>query len=145
MITFGEIETRIRRDLINDNDHEQYRWSVLMVMSRMRECVEDIAFRLNPWAAYKEDGRRKYTIKSEMDAIREACDANPLAQESKEVEVSEDTIATLRELVCPISDRYKDAIAYLTAAKLLETDDSDTLNAQKAANYRQIGVEYATR
>ena len=45
----------------------------------------------------------------------------------------------------PIDDRYAEAVAYLAAADLLETDNSDTVNAQTADRYRALGRELASK
>lgn len=133
---FGSIETRIRRDLINDNDADQYRWSVAAVMSQMNQAVKDIATRMNPWAAHDEFGDPICNLNT--DAISTNCDANPPSGE-----IPAATIATLRATIMPLDDRYADAVAYIAAAKLYMTDDSDTANATKSANYLQIGKELA--
>ena len=54
-------------------------------------------------------------------------------------------VAELREIVLPIDDRYAEAVAYLAAADLLETDNSDTVNAQTADRYRALGRELASK
>lgn len=140
--TFGQIEHRIRRDLLNDNDSYAYRWEVAAVMSRMNEIVVDIVERYNSWAGYNQESgvalRRAQYCNSR---IKELCDSG----NDELVNNNQSTINELRNIVMPLDDRYADAVANLTAAKLLETDDSDTMNQQKAAQFQQIGKDIAIR
>lgn len=139
--TLGHIETRIRRDLLNDNEADCYRWTVAQVLSRIRRNVLEVAFKINAWAASnQETGKRYYDIQSTLAPVETACDSNP---PSGEIDDAQKT--TLRAIVMPIDDRYSDAVAHLAAADLLETDNTDTINAQIADRYRALGREAAMK
>ncbi len=145
-VTFGQIEGRIRRDILNDNEPDQYRWSVFQVMAAMNMSVVDIAARYNAWAGYEIDtGKRIYNLHTRR--IEETCQLEPTAQ--GEIETGdaneERLVAELRALVIPIDDRYADAVAYIAASRLVTLDDSDTENSQRAASFLQLGMEYAIR
>lgn len=135
--TFGQIETKIRRDLINDNYDEAYRWKVAAVMAAMNEAVMDVVTRYNSWAGYNQDtGRRIYNINT--TEIVDACNGLP-----PNTDIADSVVNNLRQLTMPIDSRYAPAVAYLAAAKLLEIDDSDTANAQKVAALYERGRGYA--
>jgi len=134
--TFGSIETRIRRDLVNDNDADQYRWKVAAVMSAMNQAVKDIATRINSWAGYDDNGNRIYALNNAT--ISANCDANPPSED-----ISSQIVATLRSSIMPLDDRYADAVAYIAASKLYATDSSDTANVERSTSYLQIGKELA--
>lgn len=145
ILTFGQVETRIRRDLLNDFDPDAYRWGVHQVMAAMNIAVCDIVDRYNQWAGYDQDTmKRIYPVRTEK--IEKYCMTDPSRQDSVEtsdgykVEVEE-----MRALNVPIDDRYEDAIALLSAGRLLQLDDTDTENASKAATFIQQGMEYAQR
>lgn len=143
-VTFGQIEGRIRRDILNDNEPDQYRWSVYQVMAAMNMSVVDIAARYNAWAGYEIDtGKRIYNLHTRR--IEETCQLEPNAQGEIETEEEESLVAELRALVIPIDDRYADAVAYIAASRLVTLDDSDTENSQRAASFLQLGMEYAIR
>lgn len=143
-VTFGQIEGRIRRDILNDNEPDQYRWSVFQVMAAMNMSVVDIAARYNAWAGYEIDtGKRIYNLHTRR--IEETCQLEPTAQGEIETEEEESLVAELRALVIPIDDRYADAVAYIAASRLVTLDDSDTENSQRAASFLQLGMEYAIR
>lgn len=143
-VTFGQIEGRIRRDILNDNEPDQYRWSVFQVMAAMNMSVVDIAARYNAWAGYEIDtGKRIYNLHTRR--IEETCQLEPTAQGEIETEEKESLVAELRALVIPIDDRYADAVAYIAASRLVTLDDSDTENTQRAASFLQLGMEYAIR
>lgn len=143
-VTFGQIEGRIRRDILNDNEPDQYRWSVFQVMAAMNMSVVDIAARYNAWAGYEIDtGKRIYNMHTRR--IEETCQLEPTAQGEIETEEEESLVAELRALVIPIDDRYADAVAYIAASRLVTLDDSDTENSQRAASFLQLGMEYAIR
>lgn len=143
-VTFGQIEGRIRRDILNDNEPDQYRWSVYQVMAAMNMSVVDIAARYNAWAGYAIDtGKRIYNLHTRR--IEETCQLEPTAQGEIETEEEESLVAELRALVIPIDDRYADAVAYIAASRLVTLDDSDTENSQRAASFLQLGMEYAIR
>lgn len=141
----GQIETRIRRDLVNDNEPDGYRWSPFQALSRIRKAVIEIVSDVNAWAGCDQStGRRIPNIESALAPVKDACDAVPT-----DVILPPDpdpaVIAELREIVLPIDDRYAEAVAYLAAADLLETDNSDTVNAQTADRYRALGRELASK
>ena len=46
----GQVETRIRRDLVNDNEPDGYRWSPFQALSRIRKAVIEIVSDVNAWA-----------------------------------------------------------------------------------------------
>ena len=143
-VTFGQIEGRIRRDILNDNEPDQYRWSVFQVMAAMNMSVVDIAARYNAWAGYEIDtGKRIYNLHTRR--IEETCQLEPTAQGEIEIENDETLVKELRALVIPIDDRYADAVAYIAASRLVTLDDSDTENSQRAASFLQLGMEYAIR
>ena len=143
-VTFGQIEGRIRRDILNDNEPDQYRWSVFQVMAAMNMSVVDIAARYNAWAGYEIDtGKRIYNLHTRR--IEETCQLEPTAQGEIETEDDESLVKELRALVIPIDDRYADAVAYIAASRLVTLDDSDTENSQRAASFLQLGMEYAIR
>jgi hypothetical protein len=143
-VTFGQIEGRIRRDILNDNEPDQYRWSVFQVMAAMNVSVVDIAARYNAWAGYEIDtGKRIYNLHTRR--IEETCQLEPTAQGEIETADEESLITELRALVIPIDDRYADAVAYIAASRLVTLDDSDTENSQRAASFLQLGMEYAIR
>lgn len=143
-VTFGQIEGRIRRDILNDNEPDQYRWSVFQVMAAMNMSVVDIAARYNAWAGYEIDtGKRIYNLHTRR--IEETCQLEPTAQGEIEIENDENLVKELRALVIPIDDRYADAVAYIAASRLVTLDDSDTENSQRAASFLQLGMEYAIR
>ena len=141
----GQIETRIRRDLVNDNEPDGYRWSPFQALSRIRKAVIEIVSDINAWAGCDQaTGRRIPNIESALAPVKDACDAV-----STDVIPPSDpdpaVVAQLREMVMPIDDRYAEAVAYLAAADLLETDNSDTVNAQTADRYRALGRELASK
>lgn len=143
-VTFGQIEGRIRRDILNDNEPDQYRWSVFQVMAAMNMSVVDIAARYNAWAGYEIDtGKRIYNLHTRR--IEETCQLEPTAQGEIETAEEESLVTELRALVIPIDDRYADAVAYIAASRLVTLDDSDTENSQRAASFLQLGMEYAIR
>lgn len=143
-VTFGQIEGRIRRDILNDNEPDQYRWSVFQVMAAMNMSVVDIAARYNAWAGYEIDtGNRIYNLHTRR--IEETCQLEPTAQGEIETEDNDSLVTELRALVIPIDDRYADAVAYIAASRLVTLDDSDTENSQRAASFLQLGMEYAIR
>lgn len=143
-VTFGQIEGRIRRDILNDNEPDQYRWSVFQVMAAMNMSVVDIAARYNAWAGYEIDtGKRIYNLHTRR--IEETCQLEPTAQGEIETEDNDSLVTELRALVIPIDDRYADAVAYIAASRLVTLDDSDTENSQRAASFLQLGMEYAIR
>ena len=143
-VTFGQIEGRIRRDILNDNEPDQYRWSVFQVMAAMNMSVVDIAARYNAWAGYEIDtGKRIYNLHTRR--IEETCQLEPAAQGEIETEDNDSLVTELRALVIPIDDRYADAVAYIAASRLVTLDDSDTENSQRAASFLQLGMEYAIR
>lgn len=143
-VTFGQIEGRIRRDILNDNEPDQYRWSVFQVMAAMNMSVVDIAARYNAWAGYEIDtGKRIYNLHTRR--IEETCQLEPTAQGEIETADEESLAKELRALVIPIDDRYADAVAYIAASRLVTLDDSDTENSQRAASFLQLGMEYAIR
>lgn len=144
-LTFGQVETRIRRDLLNDFDSEAYRWGVHQVMAAMNIAVCDIVDRYNQWAGYDQDTmKRIYPIRNAK--IEEYCMKH--AGDQEVVETDEDfanQIADMRSQKVSIDDRYEEAIALLAAGRLLQLDDTDTENAAKAATFIQQGMEYAQR
>ena len=141
----GQVETRIRRDLVNDNEPDGYRWSPFQALSRIRKAALEIVSDINAWAGCDQaTGRRIPNIESALAPVKDACDAVPTdvipPSDSDPVVVAE-----RREIVLPIDDRYAEAVAYLAAADLLETDNSDTVNAQTADRYRALGRELASK
>lgn len=150
---FGEIETMIRRDIVNDNDETQYRWSSFQVMSAINRAIVDLVNRYNVWAGYNPiTGARLTNL--DTSAVSRYCDADPTtlsAYDETTSFIDGETsytgvtafIAHLRDKTIPISDRYRNSIAYLGAAKLLETDNSDTANAQKSVYFIQLAQDYA--
>ena len=140
----GQIETRIRRDLVNDNEPDGYRWSPFQALSRIRKAVIEIVSDVNAWAGCDQaTGRRIPNIESALAPVMDACDAVPNGPSS--VIEDQTVISGLREMILPIDDRYAEAVAYLAAADLLETDNSDTVNAQTADRYRALGRELASK
>ena len=141
----GQIETRIRRDLVNDNEPDGYRWSPFQALSRIRKAALEIVRDINAWAGCDQaTGRRIPNIESALAPVKDACDAVPTnAVQPPDPDPS--VVAQLREIVLPIDDRYAEAVAYLAAADLLETDNSDTVNAQTADRYRALGRELASK
>lgn len=140
----GQIETRIRRDLVNDNEPDGYRWSPFQALSRIRKAVIEIVSDVNAWAGCDQaTGRRIPNIESALAPVKDACDAVPNGPTSA---IEDQTVISgLREMIMPIDDRYAEAVAYLAAADLLETDNSDTVNAQTADRYRAFGRELASK
>ena len=142
--TLGSIETRVRRDLVNDFEPDGYRWSVIQVMSQIRAMILDVAFNHNAWAAYDQDtGKRYYDIETSLAPVKAAADAAPDVARSNEDGGTFDE--SLRAIVMPIDDRYAEAVANLVAARLLETDNSDTANANRSAYFQTKGKELAAR
>ena len=141
----GQIETRIRRDLVNDNEPYGYRWSPFQVLSRIRKAALEIVSDINAWAGCDQaTGRRIPNIESALAPVKDACDAVP-TNAVPPTDHDPAVVAELREIVLPIDDRYAEAVAYLAAADLLETDNSDTVNAQTADRYRALGRELASK
>ena len=141
----GQIETRIRRDLVNDNEPDGYRWSPFQALSRIRKAALEIASDINAWAGCDQaTGRRIPNIESALAPVKDACDAVP-TNAVPPTDHDPAVVAELREIVLPIDDRYAEAVAYLAAADLLETDNSDTVNAQTADRYRALGRELASK
>jgi hypothetical protein len=141
----GQIETRIRRDLVNDNEPDGYRWSPFQALSRIRKAVIEIVSDVNAWAGCDQaTGRRIPNIESALAPVKDACDAVP-TNAVQPTDPYPTVVAELREIVLPIDDRYAEAVAYLAAADLLETDNSDTVNAQTADRYRALGRELASK
>lgn len=140
----GQIETRIRRDLVNDNEPDGYRWSPFQALSRIRKAVIEIVSDINAWAGCDQaTGERIPNIESALASVKDACDAVPNGLTSA---IEDQTVISgLREMIMPIDDRYAEAVAYLAAADLLETDNSDTVNAQTADRYRALGRELASK
>ena len=140
----GQIETRIRRDLVNDNEPDGYRWSPFQALSRIRKAVIEIVSDVNAWAGCDQaTGERIPNIESALASVKDACDAVPNGLTSA---IEDQTVISgLREMIMPIDDRYAEAVAYLAAADLLETDNSDTVNAQTADRYRALGRELASK
>lgn len=145
-LTFGQVETRIRRDLLNDFDSEAYRWGVHQVMAAMNIAVCDIVDRYNQWAGYdQETMKRIYPIRNAK--IEQYCMQHAGEQEQvveTEAEFA-NQISFMRSEKVSIDDRYEEAIALLAAGRLLQLDDTDTENAAKAATFIQQGMEYAQR
>ena len=140
----GQVETRIRRDLVNDNEPDGYRWSPLQALSRIRKAVIEIVSDVNAWAGCDQaTGKRITNIESALSPVKDACDAVPNGPMSAIEDQA--VISGLREMIMPIDDRYAEAVAYLAAADLLETDNSDTVNAQTADRYRALGRELASK
>ena len=141
----GQIETRIRRDLVNDNEPDGYRWSPFQVLSRIRKAVIEIVSDVNAWACCDQaTGMRIPNIESALAPVKDACDAvSTNSAQPPDPDLS--VVAQLREMTMPIDDRYAEAVAYLAAADLLETDNSDTVNAQTADRYRALGRELASK
>ena len=141
----GQIETRIRRDLVNDNEPDGYRWSPFQALSRIRKAVIEIVSDVNAWAGCDQaTGMRIPNIESALAPVKDACDTAPTDVISPP-DPDPAVVAELREIVLPIDDRYAEAVAYLAAADLLETDNSDTVNAQTADRYRALGRELASK
>jgi hypothetical protein len=141
----GQIETRIRRDLVNDNEPDGYRWSPFQALSRIRKAALEIVRDINAWAGCDQaTGRRIPNIESALAPVKDACDAVPTNAVTP-TDPDPTVVAELREIVLPIDDRYVEAVAYLAAADLLETDNSDTVNAQTADRYRALGRELASK
>ena len=141
----GQIETRIRRDLVNDNEPDGYRWSPFQALSRIRKAALEIVRDINAWAGCDQaTGRRIPNIESALAPVKDACDTAPTDVISPP-DPDPAVVAELREIVLPIDDRYAEAVAYLAAADLLETDNSDTVNAQTADRYRALGRELASK
>ena len=141
----GQIETRIRRDLVNDNEPDGYRWSPFQVLSRIRKAVIEIVSDVNAWAGCDQaTGKRIPNVESALAPVKDACDAVS-TNSAKPPDPDPSVVAQLREMTMPIDDRYADAVAYLAAADLLETDNSDTVNAQTADRYRALGRELASK
>ena len=141
----GQIETRIRRDLVNDNEPDCYRWSPFQALSRIRKAALEIVRDINAWAGCDQaTGRRIPNIESALAPVKDACDAVP-TDAIPPPDPDPAVVAELREIVLPIDDRYAEAVAYLAAADLLETDNSDTVNAQTADRYRALGRELASK
>lgn len=141
----GQIETRIRRDLVNDNEPDGYRWSPFQALSRIRKSALEIVRDINAWAGCDQaTGMRIPNIESALAPVKDACDAVPTnAVPPTDPDLA--VVAELREIILPIDDRYAEAVAYLAAADLLETDNSDTVNAQTADRYRALGRELASK
>lgn len=140
----GQIETRIRRDIVNDNEPDGYRWSPFQALSRIRKAVIEIVSDVNAWAGCDQaTGKRIPNIWTALKPVKDACDAIP--NEPASAVDDQTVISGLREIVMPIDDRYAEAVAYLAAADLLETDNSDTVNAQTADRYRALGRELASK
>ena len=141
----GQVETRIRRDLVNDNEPDGYRWSPFQALSRIRKAALEIVRDINAWAGCDQaTGRRIPNIESALAPVKDACDAVP-TNAVPPTDHDPAVVAELREIVLPIDDRYAEAVAYLAAADLLETDNSDTVNAQTADRYRALGRELASK
>ena len=141
----GQIETRIRRDLVNDNELDGYRWSPFQALSRIRKAVIEIVSDVNAWAGCDQaTGMRIPNIESALASVKDTCDAVP-TNAVPPTDPDPAVVAELREIVLPIDDRYAEAVAYLAAADLLETDNSDTVNAQTADRYRALGRELASK
>ena len=141
----GQVETRIRRDLVNDNEPDGYRWSPFQALSRIRKAVIEIVSDVNAWAGCDQaTGRRIPNIESALAPVKDACDAVPTGAVPPP-DPDPAVVAQLREMTMPIDDRYAEAVAYLAAADLLETDNSDTVNAQTADRYRALGRELASK
>ena len=141
----GQIETRIRRDLVNDNEPDGYRWSPFQALSRIRKAALEIVRDINAWAGCDQaTGRRIPNIESALAPVKDACDAVTTGSVTPP-DPDPAVVAELREIVLPIDDRYAEAVAYLAAADLLETDNSDTVNAQTADRYRALGRELASK
>ena len=141
----GQVETRIRRDLVNDNEPDGYRWSPFQALSRIRKAALEIVRDINAWAGCDQaTGRRIPNIESALAPVKDACDAVP-TNAVPPTDPDPAVVAELREIVLPIDDRYAEAVAYLAAADLLETDNSDTVNAQTADRYRALGRELASK
>ena len=141
----GQVETRIRRDLVNDNEPDGYRWSPFQALSRIRKAVIEIVSDVNAWAGCDQaTGRRIPNIESALAPVKDACDTAP-TDVIPPPDPDPAVVAELREIVLPIDDRYAEAVAYLAAADLLETDNSDTVNAQTADRYRALGRELASK
>ena len=141
----GQVETRIRRDLVNDNEPDGYRWSPFQALSRIRKAALEIVRDINAWAGCDQaTGRRILNIESALAPVKDACDVVP-TDVIPPPDPDPAVVAELREIVLPIDDRYAEAVAYLAAADLLETDNSDTVNAQTADRYRALGRELASK
>ena len=141
----GQVETRIRRDLVNDDEPDGYRWSPLQALSRIRKAVIEIVSDINASAGCDQaTGRRIPNIESALAPVKDTCDAVP-TNAVPPTDPDPAVVAELREIVLPIDYRYAEAVAYLAAADLLETDNSDTVNAQTADRYRALGRELASK
>ena len=141
----GQVETRIRRDLVNDNEPDGYRWSPFQALSRIRKAALEIVRDINAWAGCDQaTGRRIPNIESALAPVKDACDAVP-TNAVRPPDHDPAVVAELLEIILPIDDRYAEAVAYLAAADLLETDNSDTVNAQTADRYRALGRELASK
>ena len=141
----GQIETRIRRDLVNDNEPDGYRWSPFQALSRIRKAVIEIVSDVNAWAGCDQaTGKRIPNVESALAPVKDACDVVS-TNSAQPPDPDPSVVAQLREMTMPIDDRYAEAVAYLAAADLLETDNSDTVNAQTADRYRALGRELASK
>lgn len=150
-IRFGDLETTIRRDLLKDDDMEKCRWSVFQVMAAMNRAVVNIVSKINSWAGFDQDTmRRIYNVRTE--AIDRYCSENPSSLSERTVyEVGEesysplDFVTYLRGIQVPIDDRYADAISYLAASYLCETNGGDVYLSSLAGEYMARGLEAAQR
>ena len=132
-MTYGDLDTRLRRDVLSIASESDSRFTAQQTLSALNRAALEVT-RVNPWAGYGADGSRIYNILSHN--ISAACDTYTAPSES--------TVAALRAMPFPLLDRYADAVCYRAAATLLAgADRLDAVSNQYSQLFAKRAEEAA--
>lgn len=134
-MTMERIEWQIRRNHLFDTDSSAYRWTPQTVLVFIYDAIDELCMAFNPWARFDQDTG---DLLSPFNV--------PSAKAISDMEAGatlDAAVSVARELVIPVDDRFEQAIIHLAACKCFSIDDSDTANAQKAADLYAKAERYA--
>lgn len=128
-MTMQGVEKQVRENHLLDLDSSAYRWTPKTVLVFIFDSIKDLC-ETNPWAKYDQDT-------GDLLADFNVPQAEALAVMEAGTSL-DNQVAYVRTLTIPVDNRFKQAIVAGAAARCLSIDNSDTANAQKAAELFDI-------
>lgn len=134
-MTMGRIEGQVRRNHLLDVYSDAYRWTPQTVLVFIYDAIDELCHTLNPWAMFDQDT-------GDILAASNVPSAKALSV-MEEGATLDAAVAVVEDLIIPVDDRFEQAIIHLAASKCFLIDNSDTANAQKAADLYEKAKGYA--
>jgi len=135
-MTMDRIERQVRANHLLDTVATAYRWSAKAVLVFIYDAIDELCATMNPWARYDQ-------TTGDLLTERNVPTAKALADMDDSDVFLEAMVDAVRASVIPVDDRWEQCLIHLAASKCFSIDDSDTANAQKAADLYAKAERYA--